>query len=87
MQVKLINMLEKEFTNSKQELVRGFQLTFLNERSGETFKHFVGNENLKGFDPKQICKISGKDLDISTTAKTFQGKTRIVLDEIRELED
>jgi len=86
MQVKLITAIEKEFTNKKEELVRGFQLTFLNEETGETFRHFVGNDNLKGFSPDQLSTIKGKDLEISTTTKTFQGKTRIVLDSVRELE-
>jgi len=85
MQVKLVHAKEKEFTNDKQELVRGWNLTFLNEQSGETFKHFVSEGNLKGFDPKQIAKISGKNLEISTNAKTYLGKTRIVLDKIVEL--
>jgi len=85
MQVKLISALEKEFTNDKKELVRGWNLTFLNEQSGETFRHFVNNDNVKGFDPKQIAKISGKNLEISTNAKTYLGKTRVVLDKIVEL--
>lgn len=84
MTVKLILAAEKEFTNDKQELVRGFNLVFLNEQTGETFRHFVGNDNLKGFSPKQICSIKGPDVDISTVVKTYQGKTRIVLEKISE---
>lgn len=83
MKVKLILAAEKEFTNDKKELVRGFNLVFLNEKTGETFRHFVANDNLKGFDPKQISTIKGPDLDISTNVKTYLGKQRIVLDIIR----
>jgi hypothetical protein len=86
MQVKLVFANDREFTNKESgQLVRGFDLVFLNEATGETFKHFVGHDNLKGFDPKQLATIKGKELEISTTAKTFQGKTRIVLDKIVEL--
>jgi len=85
MQVKLIFADDKEFTNDKNELVRGFQLVFLNEQTGETFRHFVNNDNLKGFDPKQLCKITGKNLEISTNVKTYKGNSRIVLDKVVEL--
>lgn len=87
MTAKLIFAQEKEFKNDKNELVRGFSLGFLNEESGEYNRYFVNNENLKGFDPKQISTIKGKSLEVSTTAKTYNGKTRIVLDKIVELID
>jgi len=85
MKSKLVFAQEKEFTNDKNELVRGFQLGFLNEATGEYNRHFVNNDSLKGFDPKQIATIKGKDLEISTTVKTYSGKSRIVLDKIIEL--
>lgn len=85
MKVKCIWANDKEFTNDKQELVRGFSLLFFNEQSGETFKFFVNNEDLKGFDPKQIAKVNGKTLEISSMVKTFQGKSRTVLDNIIEI--
>jgi len=86
MEVKLVFGNEKEFTNDKKELVKGWNLVFLNEESGETFKHFVSNDNLKGFDPSQIASIKGKTLEISTNIKTYLGKPRIVLDKIVELQ-
>lgn len=86
MTVKLISAKEKEFTNKKNnELIRGFDLLFLNEQTLETFKYFVSNDNLKGFEPEQICSIKGKDLEISTNVKTFDGKSKVVLDKIVQL--
>jgi len=85
MKCKLIFGSEKEFTNDKKELVRGFNLVFLNEQTGETTRYFVGNDNLKGFDPKQLAQIKGKDLEVSTSVKTYKGVSRTVLDRITEL--
>jgi len=85
MQVKLILAKDKEFKNDKGEIVKGKTLVFLNELAGETLKYFVNDENLKGYDPKFLCTVKGKDVEISTTAKTYQGKTRVVLDNIIEL--
>jgi len=82
MQVKLISVIEKEFTNDKNELVRGMSLTFFNEQTGQTSKHFVSNDNTKGYDPKQLATIKGLNLEISTTVKTFNGKSRTVLEKI-----
>jgi len=85
MTCKLVYATEKSFTNDKQELVEGWQLGFLNEETGEYTRHFVNKNDLKGFDVRQLSTIKGKELEISTTAKTYQGKTRIVLDKIVEL--
>lgn len=85
MKVKLIFCKEKEFTNDKQELVRGFSLVFFNEETGETVRHFVSNDNTKGFDPNQLSHIKGKDLEISTNVKSYQGNQRVVLDKVVEL--
>jgi len=83
--VKLVAAIEREFKNKAGDLVRGWSLTFLDQSTGETSKYFVGNDNLKGFDPKQLAKITGKDLEISTNVKTFDGKSRVVLDKVVEL--
>lgn len=78
-------MAEKEFTNDKNELIRGFSLGFLNEQTGEFVRHFVSQDNLKGFDPEQLAQIRGKKLEISTSVKTFNGKMRTVLDKVVQL--
>jgi len=83
--VKLIAAIEREFTNKAGDLVRGWGLTFLDPTTGETSKHFVGSDNLKGFDPKQLATIKGPTLEISTNVKTFDGKSRVVLDKVVEL--
>jgi len=85
MTVKLIFAQEREFTNDKDELVRGYTLVFFDPLTGNTYRHFVGNDNLKGFDPKQVAGIKGPNLDISTNAKTYLGKTRIVLEKVQEV--
>jgi len=85
MNVKLILVQEKSFTNDKGELVVGKNLVFLNEQAGETLKFFVGEKDLKGFDPRQLAVVKGKSLEISTMAKTYNGKTRTVLDKITEV--
>jgi hypothetical protein len=86
MTAKLIYAKEREFNDKeKNQLIRGWTLIFLDEQTGNTNRYFVSNDDLKGFDPKQLCKITGKNLEISTTAKTFQGITKIKLEKIIEL--
>lgn len=85
MKVKLVFAKEKEFRNKEQEIVKGWQLVFLNTESGETFRHFVGNDNLKGFDPRQISEVKGLNLEISTDAKTYNGITKVVLSGVKEV--
>jgi len=86
MTTKLIYAKEREFTDKeKNQLIRGWTLIFLDEQAGNTFRYFVASDDLKGFDPKQLCKITGKNLEISTAAKTFQGITKVKLEKIIEL--
>jgi hypothetical protein len=77
---------EHQFQNDKGETIKGKNLVFLNELAGETTKFFVSDDNLKGFDPRQLAIVKGKDLEISTNVKTYQGKMRVVLDKIVELQ-
>lgn len=58
-------------------------MLFLDPATGETKRHFVSNDNLKGYDPKMVAKVVGPDLEISTMVKTFNGKMREVLEWIR----
>lgn len=86
MRVKLIKAIDREFKTQDEKTIKGKTLVFLNETAGETTKFFVSIENLKGFDPKQLSQVNGPELEISTTVKTFQGNTRIVLDQITEVQ-
>lgn len=86
MNVKLIHAKPTSFTKKETgDLITGTSLLFLNEQTGETYRHFVNDENPKGFEPKQLAKIIGKELEISTNVKTFLGNSRVVLDKIVEL--
>lgn len=86
MTVKLIYASPKVFENQKGDQVRGWQLVFFNQQTGETYRHFVNEENPKGFTEKQVAKISGIDLEISTNVRTFNGNAKVVLDKIVQLE-
>jgi len=81
MEAILIVAKETEFTNKNNELVKGWNLIFLNEQD-EIKKYFVSNDNLKGFEPEMLAKVTGKTLLISTNVKTFDGRMREVLSSV-----
>lgn len=83
MTYKLISALDKEFKNEKGEIVRGTALLLLNPETGETRRHFVAQDNQKGYTPEMVAKITGKDVEISTIVRVFNGKMREVLEWIR----
>lgn len=85
MTVKLVHAHEEQFTTKKNVRVEGWRLVFLNTQTGETYRHFVSNDNLKGFDEELICEVDGPDVEISTDVRTFDGVSKVVLDKIVQL--
>lgn len=82
MKVVLIWAAEKTFANDRNEEVNGYQLVFMNQANGETYRHFVNKDKPKGFTEAMVANIKGKELEISTTVKTYLGKSRTVLESI-----
>ena len=79
---KIVWVSEREFTNDKNELVRGWYFSVLNEGTGDSRRYYVSNDNLKGFDPKLVSSVKGSTVEVSSDIKTYMGKDKIVLDKI-----
>lgn len=85
MEAKIIYAEDREFKSDEGDIVRGVSIVLLDPKTGSTYKHFLGGDDLRGFKPELVCTIKGKLVEVSRDIKTYKGKERVVVDSIREI--